>query len=306
MKNILQVGDIAGIPQLLADRTGGKVVVFKEHSFGYSSPNQIVMDFKYEQPISGMLRFIGVFKLAIDYDIIHFHWGTLLPCKFDLLIWKKIGIKTYLHYRGSEIRGKKWKHSLSFAKTADKIFVSTPDLLQYADGAEWVPNPVDLQKISFVGSRKIKKTVRILHAPSIREKKGTGTIERAVESVQAKGYSIEFICLTGVCHDIILEEMRKADIIIDQIRPDIGSFGNISLEAMATGKPVLCTISEFNDRYYGVCPIVPIRTGTVEEIEEKIVKLIDNPELRETLGSLGREYVEKNHDVDKIVARLYA
>jgi hypothetical protein len=50
-----------------------------------------------------------------------------------------------VHFHGSDIRGKQLNPIIRF--TASRIYVSTPDLLQWAPGATWQPQPIDLSAL---------------------------------------------------------------------------------------------------------------------------------------------------------------
>ena len=78
---------------------------------------------------------------------------------------------------------------------------------------------------------------------------------------------------------------------------------NKVLEAMASGTPVVSTppavltLDAEPDRDLLIAQ-------TPEEFSEKIIYLIENPQLRSQIGSAGRRYVENNHQWVKIAERL--
>ncbi|MCY4492058.1 MAG: glycosyltransferase family 4 protein [Thaumarchaeota archaeon] len=92
-------------------------------------------------------RCFGLRALAESrrYDIVHIHAGPKLFYwfhKFSRIFQKK---KLIFHYHGSDIRLTPKDIRLDVEKYADRILVSTPDLLQYKLDVEltYVPNPVD-------------------------------------------------------------------------------------------------------------------------------------------------------------------
>ncbi len=99
----------------------------------------------------------------------------------------------------------------------------------------------------------------------------------------------------------VLEHMQKADIFIDQLI--IGSYGMATMEAMSFGKPVMCYIMPevFEAGLPANCPIV---NTNPENLKEKIIELITNPQLRHDLGKRSRSFAEEHHDVDKVAQQL--
>jgi colanic acid/amylovoran biosynthesis glycosyltransferase len=84
-----------------------------------------------------------------------------------------------------------------------------------------------------------------------------------------------------------------------------GGFPIILTEALATGMPVVafnhCDIPEIvQDGKSGF--LVPEKD--VDALAERLVHLIDHPEIWPEMGRAGREYVETNFDIDKLNDRL--
>ena len=84
-------------------------------------------------------------------------------------------------------------------------------------------------------SRKMPKKPRVLHAPSAPICKGTKYVDAEMKKV---GW--EYIKLIGADREKVQEEIKKADIVIDQLM--LGEFGLVTIEALAQGKPVLCYV----------------------------------------------------------------
>lgn len=81
-------------------------------------------------------------------------------------------------------------------------------------------------------------TVRIVHAPTRPEQKGTPQIRAAIEALREKGHKIEFIELINRPNSDVLLELSKSDFAIDELYSDISLavFGN---EAAYFAKPAL-------------------------------------------------------------------
>lgn len=132
---ILYVGDITGTPQNLAA---------EQRRRGHEADSIRFSNGPYT--ISWRVRkFLKLLSTIPAYDRVHFHYSTALPFALDLLIWKILGKEIVMHFHGSDIRGKRLNPIIKYC--ASKIYVSTPDLLQWAPGATWQPQPFDFSTL---------------------------------------------------------------------------------------------------------------------------------------------------------------
>ena len=100
--------------------------------------------------------FVRCWLKGLFFDIIHIHGEdkTLKLLKETLPYKNK---KVIIHYHGSDIRGR-WKEKRDRWKYADKIIVSTPDLLEGApEGTEYVPTVINEKMCSLYQKRSKEK-----------------------------------------------------------------------------------------------------------------------------------------------------
>lgn len=96
---------------------------------------------------------------------------------------------------------------------------------------------------------------------------------------------------------------RACDVVLDQFSDTVGSFGTTTVEAMASGKPV---ISYYNPQVHEWCLDVlgehpPVLTArTTDDIYERLAALAAYPEVRENAGRRGREWVLNNHSLERV------
>ena len=301
----------------------------------------------------------GMFALDAlrRYDVFHLYFGnTLFPYPYpDLPLLRALGKRIVFHFCGCEVR----KRDISISKYevsgchecvslvcmqkhhpdtkwADVTLVSTPDLLEFVPGALLMPGPVDLEKWTPRPPRSApisaEEPVRILHAPSEREIKGTRYLLSAVERLKAAGYPVELLLLEGVPHSEVVQFCDRADIAVDQLM--IGAYGTVSIEMMAKGVPVVCRIRDDLRGYYaGDLPIVSAepgadggrgeitnyelritgeddRRGTREDVGKGpdiytvLEGLILQPEQWGELGRRGIEYVAREHEMHRVAERV--
>ncbi len=272
-------------------------------------------------------------KFINYYDIFHFHNGYSIIDDFrDFDMIKSAGKKMIMHHRGndvrSEVRAKKGKGYVNpyvntanylsdemifknlelFAESMDAAIVQDYELYKYViDYYKKKGKPVYVLP-RFINSKAIRpsypeissKAPMILHAPTHRGFKGSDIIEATIDRLKQDGLALQYVNVEGACHRDTLNYYRQADIVIDQIL--CGAYGNVSVEAMAMGKAVVCYIRpDLVDLYPGKLPIV---SANPDNLYEKLKYLILNPDERYRLGKEGREYVEKHHEGSRLVKDL--
>lgn len=242
-------------------------------------------------------RLFEFWRLARKYDILHFHYHSALPSTMnyaDFPLWRLLGKKVVMHYRGDDLRGHRRLMPRLFANA---IFVSTPDLLKWESRATWLPPARDFSH--FEGIFNHNGSVRIVHAPSDRQVKGTSHILRAIEVLQREGVDCSLDLIENVPFSEVLERYRKADIVVDQLK--VGWYGGAAIEGMSLGKPVLCYIRPDLEK---LIPSDVLFSADEHNIAERLRTLLAWPELRLTLSRRGYEYARGIHDPHIIALSL--
>ncbi|WP_338062666.1 glycosyltransferase family 4 protein [Virgibacillus halotolerans] len=260
------------------------------------------------------------------YDIFHFHFGeTFFPDKSDLAILKKAGKKMVVHHHGSDIRllsvaksfnnpyvrvkpewteAKIYKNVATLSKYIDHAIVQDHELEGYiSDQYKYthvIPHTIDVNQFKAQYPDGKNPSPLIVHAPTLRDLKGTEFILNAVNQLKRSGLSFQFKLIEGSTHDETMSLLSQSDIVIDQLR--IGACGYISSEAMAFGKPVICYIrDDLVSKYSPELPVVNANPSTITDV---LKTLIQNPQKWNELGIRGRKYVEMHHHTP-IVADRY-
>lgn len=264
-------------------------------------------------------RLKAFLKFLPKYDVFHFHVGTFLnPC-LDIPLLKMLDKKVVFHCHGYELikaldpqRARiiygsepmiaelmpKMNYRI-FTRFSDAILVSEPDLLPYVPKAIWIPQPIDTEYWTSTVSRPSTSSLKIVHTPSNKNKKGTRFVVSAVKKLKSLGYDLELEIVHGVPHREIKQYVERADIFVDQLL--VGWYGNAAVEAMALEKPVCVYIREDLEKYLGECPVV---NANPKNLFDKLKMLVENPSLRKDLGTQGREYIEEYHSCLKIAEEL--
>lgn len=263
-------------------------------------------------------------QIAAFFDIFHYHFSNpIWRSAKDLELLNHKGKKIFMHHWGNDVRF----HDLAplnnpYVYTGDsppdevihsrlttisqyipEAIVQDYEVLPYVEPyyqkVHLLPLAIDLRYFSPVYPDKNKKRPLILHAPTNPDFKGTVFIEEALAQLQDL-YPFDYKRIEKMSHNHVIELYQKADIIIDQIL--CGSYGLLSVEAMALGKPVMVFIRpDLIDKFP---PHLPVVNSSPENIKENLIALLENPSLRNTLGVKSRQYVEKHHCRDVVVEKL--
>lgn len=299
------------------------ILVFNEPKFKYEHDYCLNLK-KYHLIWRDLIRFKAFIALILKFDIFHFHGGlSFLRYNLDIPFLRLCGKKVVMQYWGSDViqtdlatRYSNWtkmdlariypkvnnkakrRQIARISRWVNKTIVGDFSLLPYSPESTVIRQAIDLENLPYTGSKN-HQTVTIVHAPSNRNVKGTKYILAAIKKLKKEKYPIRFILLEKQPHQQAVEIYKQADIVVDAILQ--GSYGILSLECMALGKPVLCFIHPTSIKYYKNLPIV--NTDSIS-VYSNLVKLIKDPQLRKQLGVSGRKYVQENHNAIKIAKQF--
>lgn len=235
-----------------------------------------------------------------DYDLYHFEQGVdpFRDCRWIQKL-SKMGKGIVSFYHGSDFRNRgliKGVHEVSQLNLTSEI-----DLLHRMNGMKYLFLPIDTEAIS-PRPHNPDGRIRIGHAARNRKFKGSDFIEKTVEKLQEK-YPIDWIMIENVSHQEALEMKSECDIFIDQITDAGGwGYGASSVESLSMGIATMTLINEKVNAFLAKHPFVEI---TQENLNSKLITLIEDTELREQLGRDGRKWVEKTHSIESVMGQLY-
>jgi glycosyltransferase involved in cell wall biosynthesis len=228
-----------------------------------------------------------------DFDIYHFHSGMdfFRDCRWVRKL-SAMGKPIVCHYHGPDIRSRGVIREIHEASGLN--MTSEFDLLALYPGLRYLPIPFDCSHIKAAPGPGPKpgEKLRIIHTPSNRAAKGTHLIEPVLAQI-ARQRNIEYLILSGVSHQRVIEEKMQSHIAIEQV----GNFGGTgygvnSLETLAMNIP---TITEFTPDYAAFLTDHPFVLVTKDTLYDQLLRLIDDEEYRKSVGARGRAWVERNH-----------
>jgi glycosyltransferase involved in cell wall biosynthesis len=237
-------------------------------------------------------------------DVIHLHHNTVA---IERLTggWKgfRLPRRPYIvHFHGTGFREQPQLHLRDMRRFKAIGVVATLDLwLIASDLVEWLPCPVGPLPLRI---ERNDGMVRIAHAPTNRDVKGTAFFLEAVKQLQAEGHDIELDLIEGVTWAECLERKARADLYYDQVR--LG-YGNNAIEAWGMGIPVIAgaqpaTLVEMQRRFGEL----PFYRATEATIYDAIKALVQSPDLRAEYSDKGLAHVQRFHDEKVVVEQLKA
>jgi glycosyltransferase involved in cell wall biosynthesis len=302
-----------------------------ENQYGYFIPLAISKKNPFTFILHKLTYKRKIKKLIEWSDVVYFLWDNLVD-EFDLKYASSLKKPIFVEWVGSDIRDPNLLARLNpwFAKCFENGYeyrslelsnhrvavqqkfkkyranvLTTPEMKLFVDSSLFPESSLLFQRIDTSKYQpyypdKSKLVPKIIHAPSAPIAKGTPEILKIIDELKRE-YKFEFVLLENMSREDVVNELKQADIFIDQIV--LGSYGMASCEAMAFGKPVLCFIMDevFENGLPVDCPIVNSNTNT---LKNNLIRLLDDANLRNEIGQQSRLFAEKYHDSDKIAHQL--
>lgn len=151
---------------------------------------------------------------------------------------------------------------------------------------------------------EIGSSLSILHAPSRKNVKGTSEIKTAVEKLIEEGFDLKFCILENVENKRVLQELCKADLLVDEIYSDT-PMATLATEAASVGVPSI--VGGFGlPEIHSKLPLEfrpPVITCEPESLLETLRKACSDREYLKEVGALAKSYAEKNLNPSLVASR---
>ncbi len=265
-----------------------------------------------------------LFRCFFSYNIFHFYASkTLTKSQWDLPLYRLFGKKVVFEYLGIDVQ--KYKYSVEnfeftnivhlinenkaeehdrtieeklerHSKYADLQLVCAPCYSPFVPGATVLPLGIDLNEYTYTPMRVPGDNIKIMHAPTHRGNKGTKFILEAVDQLSKEGIPVEMMLIENVSHSRLKELYVECDIFVDQI---LFWYGTAAIEAMALGRPVVCSHFKEFYKYVNYAEKIPMINADPDTIYDKLKYLIENKDYLPGIGKRSREFVEEVHNLEK-------
>ena len=279
-----------------------------------------------------MVRILIFPYFVLRYQVYIFTWGeSLLPFGIDLPILKKLNKRTIsIIGHGSEARPpylsrieyldqtslatilekrtrkiakkirfiERWSSVVVGLSTTDH-FLSKPYLNFLKLGLP--SNPVVFEKAT---SDLMLNEVRILHAPSKSEIKGSTEIRQIMTRICSKYPQVKFIEVSNKSNAEVLSAIADSDLVIDQLYSDI-PIAAIGVEAGSLAVPCIISIGsiEFWHTKLNRNQFPPSILCNTESIEATIEKYILDVNLRKIAGDKIYEFLQDHWTCEAVASR---
>jgi hypothetical protein len=171
---ILHVRNIANVAYNLSiqqKKMGHKVVILNITQDYTSEKVDISLDLPLKYSKKDLFSRFKIISASLsqvvkgrDFDIVHLHDAGIFPQDVDIPLFFKRHGKVIVHWHGSKLR-RGFRKTFG-SKYADAEIVSTPDLLEYAPEAKWIPNCIPLHGLDKINRNDGR--ILIGHAPTNR------------------------------------------------------------------------------------------------------------------------------------------
>ena len=246
-------------------------------------------------------KMLKTVMMARTYDVIHLH-GGIAKKRIDIPIIKRLWRRPLVvHYHGSETR---MGYGLHKQHLVDAKIVATPDLLEHHPSATYIPIPQVPLPFSF----SKEGPIRIVHAPTNRQLKGTDLILEAIDILSRRTGGFVFDLVENVTHAEMLRGLRQAHIYIDRVISEyngrkIGTMGVAPLEAMSSGCAVVMHINHEFINYYQGCPVINVEVDPVA-LADALEELIQDRDRLFSLTVKGSAYVASERNPVEIARKI--
>lgn len=268
-------------------------------------------------------------RAPLTHDVLHFHFNVTF-CEYLDAIWGRLvhGPTMVMHFHGDDCR----RREVTFAQHPERARVFDVDTRDEALVGRRLRLAGRLCHAAVVADRELLANVRpffrtvyvvpapvrldlpvapdpeplasgagpiVFHAPSHPVVKGTEMIARALERVGER-IPVQARMRTGIPHDQVLAEVRRADIVVDQMNSVTP--GIFALEGMALGKPVVC---EYRPEMLGPFDEgTPLIRVTPDTLVDRLLTLCEDADERTAIGGEGPGFVRRVHDAERVAMAL--
>jgi hypothetical protein len=108
--------------------------------------------------------------------------------------------------------------------------------------------------------------------------KGPQRVYEAIKILQMRGYEVELLTpeiMGHVPHEKMSELYRRCHVVADQFHPNVGMYGVVSLEAIASNRPVVCHVRDEYFEYEEMKRMIVNSTPAPENIADALIQAVD-------------------------------
>jgi hypothetical protein len=240
-------------------------------------------------------------------DVVHVHNRYAATERYRTQVGDRPSV---ISWHGSVFRNGAFPLLREAKKRGSVGCVSTVDLMLFDQSwLRWIPSPFDLAELAAIRAaappRVAGAPLRIAHAPTNRDVKGTAVIIAAVRELQARGHAVELDVIEGVPWQRCLQRKALADVFVDQLY--LG-YGNNAVEAWGMGLPVVCGVghetADLMRDVFETGGTLPFYRVSANTLADDLVPLIESADERAEWATTGYHHARRWHEEQVVVSRL--
>lgn len=212
------------------------------------------------------------------------------------------------HLKVIKRRTYKWKKDILTIERYADVIINNPPTSHFHEkpivSFLRVGIPYEGKSIKPPDSLENNEKIKILHSPSNPTAKGSGIIRKAIQSLQTKGYPIQYSEVINQPNQVVLKKLAACDFIVDQMYSDTPMPGFVT-EAAAFGKAAVICGYSYKQISAQLPPemLPPSHYRHPDDIETSIEKLIVDKRYRNFLGQKARKFVQNQWHPKKVAER---
>lgn len=246
---------------------------------------------------------LAILKMLRKKVIVVCMGSDIRPAYMDGLFIQNIGPKSV---RNTHIRSMIQFLSIRVSELFADAIISSPTISQFQrrEYIEWLSmgipmSPPEAKK----EPRKTTDSIRILHSPSNPVVKGSDRIEEIIGRMIQKGYPIVFVTVKNRPHSEVIEELKKADLVIDQMYSD-SPMATFVAEAAMYGVPAL--VGGYFAENGTANAQIPTIVCTPDKMEETLEGLLKDREGLKAKGEEASAFIDQNWRSSSVAERYLA
>lgn len=273
-----------------------------------------------------IFSFFAFFIAMFRYDVFIFGSHSTFFFFIDYLILKLLGKKIICVYLGSDTRpvflngyaftGNGNIRALRLITKCQKLVINISEL--FSDISINHPPSAQFHKKKIIKGlyigiptnipspkrrRRKNKKIKIIHCPSKAIPKGSHLFSEIIQRLKLK-YDIEYIKVSGIPHQEVINLISTADIALDEVYSDT-PLAVFASECASQKVPVVVGSYYENEikNDYDVQKLPPSAFVHPAEIEKTIEELIIHQEKRKKLGEEAFNFVQNNWSASNVAKR---
>ncbi|MEZ5239758.1 MAG: glycosyltransferase family 4 protein [Microthrixaceae bacterium] len=312
---VVQVGDTAGVPELLAGAS--KALGVPTETFAPPPRKARAGTLRKAMTAPGRLLDARRALAGFSPSVLHVHYATAA-------LWYLDRHPLVVHCHGTDVRGVRGARRVLVdlvCARADLVLVATPDLLgEVRPGARYLPNPVDTGLFAPVQDADTSpgELGDVLVFAALSEVKGADGLIGAIGELKRRrdGLRITVIdhgprvadAVEAGARVVRRRAQRELPELIGGHRVVIGqqflvALGTAELQAMACARPVVGVVD--TSLYDGCGEPPPVLTARgPAATAEAVLGLLDDPAEAVDLGARARDWVSTYHAVPVVAEQL--